>query len=149
MCEGAPEIRATEGPAGLLSAAEEALAHAGDEVLELAGTLRQHVCLHPLHADVGPEFLDTLRRLSLAVDRLDAAEAEIERAGFPGEPAPVEPGPGSATWRAGFSAGALAQLRWVVEYARGRGWVGTAAAYELAAPVEPPALSEEAAHVRT
>jgi hypothetical protein len=159
MSERIPEYVATEGSAPLAGVVDkdtldDAFGRAFDNLIEEAEGVRQHVCLHPFHVDVSAEFLEAMRGFAFAFDAHAAAlEAVDARAAIAEQDAPspaeIEAAPGSdSAWRTGFAAGAIAQLNWLVAYARGRGWVSTAAAIELTAPVAPPAITEEATDVR-
>lgn len=149
MSERIPEYVATEGPAAVgLDALDDACSKAFDELLEVSQRMREFVCMHPFHLDVGTEFLLTMRIFASTVDAYAAASDAVEAATPADCRAPVFAITHEAAWRAGFVAGALAQRDWLVAYARGRGWVSTAAAIELTAPVAPPAITEEATDVR-
>lgn len=155
MSDGTPESGATEGPmvqVGPLTdrdALDDAVGRAYDMLVEESQRLREHVCLHPFHLDVGAEFLDAMRCFAFAVDVFTAASEAVEHAAQVDHDAPAIAEPAAEPmWRAGFAAGALAQLDWMVAYALGRGWSSTAAAIRMTSPVAPPATFEEAADVR-
>lgn len=153
MSERIPEYVAMEGPGPLAGAVDrdaldDACSKALDILIEEVENVRQHVCLHPFHLDVGPEFLEAMRRLALVVDAHTAASDAVEAATPMDHVMPSAPVSADPVWRGGFETGAFAEREWLVAYARGRGWVSTAAAIELTDPVAPPAISEEATDVR-
>lgn len=161
MSEGAPEYRATEGPANLAGpdaqdALDDAAAAAFDELLERAGELREFVCSDPLHVEVSEDFLYAAQDFASAFDAFEAAhdavEDTAESARLAGDSLMDElPGPNpflaaggiasSEDWREGFRAGARSQHQATIDFAQGRGWVSVASAVMTAPLVAVPSTS--------
>lgn len=146
MCEGSPEVRATEGPASpagdTQQRVDDAFGRAFDELAECAAELREHVCLHPLHVDVSAEFLEAARRFALAADAYGAASASVDElaSALTGASGIVVASATDQSYLAGFRAGAHAQHALADRFVRGRGWVKVASALMLVPVLDAPEI---------
>jgi len=141
MSEGAQDYRATDGhpdAGATCDTIDDAFGRAYDELAERAAIVREHICLHPFHVDVSPEFLDDLRCFALAVDAFEAASQAVDHAAAAGD----EPGwltvALTPVYAAGFVAGAHEQHEAAVQHANARGWVKVASALRMMPVIEGP-----------
>lgn len=173
MCEGAPEYRATEGPAtpagsDALDQLDDAANAAFDELLDEARELRQHICPdEPRHVDVSSEFLDAAEAFARAFDAFEAAHGSAELAASAERARELSledlQGPTAEEkarltglrligsdevrwnlWCAAFNAGATTQRKEIMAFAQRRGWVSVSSAVETIPLSKPPSREEVA-----